>query len=81
MPTEEDAQNDLVNSFYVIYSTFLKEKSWAGGITGRNALDKLLPRIPQLLAPKGIFYLVALHANNIPQLLSHSPLLNGITIQ
>jgi release factor glutamine methyltransferase len=38
---------------------------------GRNALDRLLPQIPTLLSkPNGVFYLVALHQNNVDQLCS-----------
>ena len=37
--------------------------SWAGGIDGREVIDRLLPQIPGLLTPKGIFYLLVLREN------------------
>lgn len=39
------------------------EASWAGGVDGREVTDRLLPLIPALLAPRGLFYLVALDEN------------------
>ncbi|VDL74408.1 unnamed protein product [Nippostrongylus brasiliensis] len=53
------------------------ERCWAGGPTGRDAVDRLLPRVSQLLSCKGVFYLVALHSNNVPQLLTACPGMNG----
>ncbi|KAI6196574.1 putative methylase [Aphelenchoides besseyi] len=42
------------------------ELSYAGGPLGRNAVDSLLPQIPSILSkPNGVFYLIALHANNL----------------
>ena len=38
-------------------------RTWAGGELGREVLDRLLPRIAGLLAPRGRFYLVALREN------------------
>ncbi|CAI4226390.1 unnamed protein product [Auanema sp. JU1783] len=55
----------------------LYELCWAGGKDGRETLDRLLPSITKLLSPKGVFYLVALHANGIEQLLNHNPNLKG----
>ncbi|CAJ0604493.1 unnamed protein product [Cylicocyclus nassatus] len=64
VPTEDDPQNDL-------------ERCWAGGPSGRGAVDRLLPRVPKLLSYKGVFYLVALHANDVPALLNSCPGLIG----
>lgn len=40
------------------------ERSWAGGIRGREVLDQLLPVISDFLAPKGLFYLVTIEEND-----------------
>ena len=37
--------------------------AWAGGLDGREVIDRLVPHIPHLLAPRGRFYLVVLDAN------------------
>ncbi|ORX66838.1 N6-adenine-specific DNA methyltransferase 1 [Linderina pennispora] len=37
--------------------------AWAGGICGREVLDRLLPEIGRLMAPKGRFYLVVIEQN------------------
>lgn len=39
------------------------EASWAGGKDGREVTDSLLPCVPELLAPGGVFYLVATKEN------------------
>ncbi|KAI6184472.1 MTS domain-containing protein [Aphelenchoides bicaudatus] len=58
VPTNEEAGDNL-------------EHCYAGGPQGRNAVDRLLPQIPSLLSqPNGVFYLVALHQNDIDQLCS-----------
>ncbi|CAB3410980.1 unnamed protein product [Caenorhabditis bovis] len=59
VPTDDDPKSNI-------------ELTYAGGKTGRSTLDRLLPRVPDLLSDNGVFYLVALHANNIPYLLEHS---------
>ncbi|PAV76880.1 hypothetical protein WR25_26776 isoform A [Diploscapter pachys] len=64
VPTSEEAKSNI-------------ERCWAGGPSGRSTLDRLLPRVPDLLSPKGVFYLVALHANDIPSLLRFSDHLKG----
>ncbi|KAF1764111.1 hypothetical protein GCK72_004057 [Caenorhabditis remanei] len=56
VPTEEEPSTNI-------------ELTYAGGRTGRSTLDRLLPRVPELLSPRGVFYLVALHSNDIPSLL------------
>lgn len=56
VPTDEEPKSNI-------------ELTYAGGRTGRSTLDRLLPRVPELLSPRGVFYLVALHSNDIPALL------------
>lgn len=46
----------------------LYEYCFAGGPTGRSALDKLLPKISNLLSQDGCFYLVALKSNDIQEI-------------
>uniref|UniRef100_A0A7I4YN60 Methyltransferase HEMK2 n=1 Tax=Haemonchus contortus TaxID=6289 RepID=A0A7I4YN60_HAECO len=65
VPTDEEPKNDL-------------ERCWAGGPNGRAALDRFLPRVSRLLSDKGVFYLVALHSNDIPSLLCACPDLQGV---
>ena len=42
--------------------------SWAGGERGREVTDRLLPQLPGLLAPHGLFYLVAIRENDVDDL-------------
>lgn len=37
--------------------------AWAGGTDGTEVLNRLLPRLPALLSPRGVFYLVAIAEN------------------
>lgn len=39
------------------------EISWAGGLRGREVIDKFLPEIPLLLSPNGLFYLCGIEEN------------------
>ena len=46
-------------------------KSYCGGPKGRDVLDRLLPSIPELLSPHGVFYVVFLYPyNDIAELTS-----------
>lgn len=40
------------------------EASWAGGIRGREVMDRFFPMIPQLLSDHGLFYLVTVSEND-----------------
>ncbi|XP_016422156.1 hemK methyltransferase family member 2-like isoform X1 [Sinocyclocheilus rhinocerous] len=40
------------------------EASWAGGIRGREVMDRVFPVIPQLLSDHGLFYLVTVSEND-----------------
>jgi release factor glutamine methyltransferase len=46
------------------------EGSWAGGVTGMEVTDRFLDQVEMLLSPKGIFYLVAVRENNVPDIRS-----------
>ncbi|KAF9422532.1 HemK methyltransferase member 2 [Entomortierella beljakovae] len=39
------------------------EAAWAGGIDGREVIDKFLPFVKVLLSSKGVFYLVVVNEN------------------
>lgn len=39
------------------------EASWAGGLNGREVIDRLLPMIPDLLSASGTFYMVVIKQN------------------
>ena len=50
--------------------------AWAGGVDGTEVLNRLIPRLPTLLSPKGTFYLVAI-ADNKPTEISKRMLTLG----
>lgn len=39
------------------------EAAWAGGRLGREVIDKFLPKIPTLLSPSGVCYLLLVQDN------------------
>ncbi|XP_070642159.1 methyltransferase N6AMT1 isoform X7 [Bos indicus] len=40
------------------------QAAWAGGRNGREVIDRFLPLAPDLLSPRGLFYLVTIKENN-----------------
>ncbi|KAL2919197.1 S-adenosylmethionine-dependent methyltransferase [Polyrhizophydium stewartii] len=47
------------------------EASWAGGVDGREVIDKFLPLVPKLLSPQGAFYLVLIKENRPAEIMQH----------
>ncbi|XP_067935949.1 methyltransferase N6AMT1-like [Watersipora subatra] len=45
--------------------------SWAGGVDGREVLDRFLPHVEKLLSSNGVFYLVAIKENKIEEIQEH----------
>jgi len=54
------------------------EAAWAGGIDGREVIDRLLPTVAELLAPRGRLYLV-LVAENRPTDVAAALAATGLT--
>ena len=52
-------------------------RALSGGIHGREVTERFLVQVPQLLAPSGVVYLVAVDANRPSELLSFQPALTG----
>jgi release factor glutamine methyltransferase len=44
------------------------QAAWAGGVDGREVMNRLFPLIDNLLSPNGAFYLVCIKQNNIEQI-------------
>jgi len=44
--------------------------SWAGGINGREVIDKLLPQLTNILSEKAFFYIVLVQENKPKQVIS-----------
>ncbi|CAD5116430.1 DgyrCDS5320 [Dimorphilus gyrociliatus] len=42
--------------------------AWAGGEKGRRIIDKVLPHVPNMLSPLGVFYMVVIKENNIDEI-------------
>uniref|UniRef100_A0A915Q566 Methyltransferase HEMK2 n=1 Tax=Setaria digitata TaxID=48799 RepID=A0A915Q566_9BILA len=47
-------------------------RCWAGGPSGRCVVDQLFTHLPEILAPGGFFYVVALHSNDVPNMLAYN---------
>ncbi|XP_049641774.1 methyltransferase N6AMT1 [Suncus etruscus] len=45
------------------------EAAWAGGKDGREVMNRLFPLVPDLLSPRGLFYLVTIRENNPEEIL------------
>lgn len=45
------------------------EAAWAGGRNGREVMDRFFPLAPELLSPRGLFYLVTIKENNPEEIL------------
>ncbi|XP_074656622.1 methyltransferase HEMK2-like [Tubulanus polymorphus] len=45
------------------------EASWAGGLRGREVVDRLFPSVCHLLSPGGVFYLVIIKENDKEEIL------------
>ncbi|ORX93412.1 hemK methyltransferase family member 2-like protein [Basidiobolus meristosporus CBS 931.73] len=46
------------------------EAAWAGGIDGREVIDKMLPTVQDLLSPRGVFYLVLILENRPQEIMN-----------
>ncbi|CAH1269157.1 N6AMT1 [Branchiostoma lanceolatum] len=44
------------------------EASWAGGVKGREVMDRFFPLVPKLLSEKGAFYLVTIEQNDVEEI-------------
>eukprot|EP00904_Undaria_pinnatifida_P006521 jgi/Undpi1/299/HiC_scaffold_1.g00295.m1 len=42
--------------------------AWAGGLRGREVIDRFLPAVKELLSPRGCFYMVAVEDNDPAQI-------------
>ncbi|XP_066115691.1 methyltransferase N6AMT1 isoform X7 [Saccopteryx bilineata] len=45
------------------------QAAWAGGRNGREVMDRFFPLVPDLLSPRGLFYLVTTKENNPEEIL------------
>ncbi|CAG8509388.1 13904_t:CDS:2 [Acaulospora morrowiae] len=46
-----------------VHSKNILERSWAGGINGREVIDQILPLVNNLLSKNGVFYLLVINEN------------------
>lgn len=44
--------------------------AWAGGLHGREIIDRVIPKVRTYLSPTGCFYLLLIEDNVIPQVVS-----------
>ncbi|KAG7450193.1 S-adenosyl-L-methionine-dependent methyltransferase [Guyanagaster necrorhizus] len=61
VPTDREEALNAQSKRYV-------EGSWAGGKDGMDITDRFLDVVKELLSPRGLFYLVALKQNDIPNI-------------
>ena len=54
----------VVTEALEIFDERLISKTWAGGIRGRQVMDRIFTHIPVLLADSGVFYLVVVKEND-----------------
>ncbi|CAB3361272.1 Hypothetical predicted protein [Cloeon dipterum] len=54
--------------------------TWAGGLNGRQVMDRLFPLLPELLSERGVFYLVLLEQNR-PQEVERILQMQGLECQ
>eukprot|EP01034_Spumella_vulgaris_P035472 gene35472-43737_t len=60
------------------------EASWAGGIDGREVIDRLLPQLSSILSPCGVCYMVVVRENkpkDIVRILNTTGLTGEIVIK
>lgn len=54
----------VVTSDQEVLDKRLLFKSWAGGLNGRKVMDRVFPKIPDILSETGTFYLLIIKENN-----------------
>ena len=42
--------------------------SWAGGVDGRQVIDRFLPTVPSLLSDNGLLYMIVVKENKISEI-------------
>ena len=62
---------DLIvfNPPYVEVGSLGIQAAWAGGRSGREVITRFLPLAPDLLSPRGLFYLVTIKEDNPEEIL------------
>ncbi|KAJ3023528.1 HemK methyltransferase member 2 [Thoreauomyces humboldtii] len=55
------------------------EASWAGGVDGREVIDRVLPLVPRMLSPRGLFYMVVINENRPEEISERMRELGGYT--
>jgi len=60
-PSEEVLENKVYGDL---------ARAWAGGKRGREVMDRLFPKVPNLLSHRGVFYVVVI-SENCPQDIHH----------
>lgn len=54
-----------------VFDERLISKTWAGGLEGRQVMERLFVHIPDLLSQKGIFYLLVIKENDPEYIIKH----------